>query len=240
MSVQEDIDLERVWTGIAAEVWATKPGRIEQIAGRLLHSPGLARALVTTPSLVGSWLLASIAVLALGALSTTGSEVNWVSLLAPALAGVAISFAYGPGVDPAFELSQTMAISDRMILLVRASAIFGINAILGSIASLATLPASDLTFGWLVPMTAVSTLGLAIATTTRSSITGAAGTITLWAAWVLANAYPHWATGSTSSASALNNAVSSGRLLPVYLLATLLLVGIALFATRSSRMETFR
>lgn len=237
MSVPEEINLERVWNNIAAEVWATEPGRIERFAARLLQSPGLARALVTTPSLVISWLLASVAVLAVGVVATAGGEINWVSLLAPALAGVAIAFAYGPGVDPAFELSQTMAISDRMILLVRATTIFAVNALLGIAASLVTATTTDLTFRWLIPMTAVSALGLAIATTTRSSIVGVTGTITLWATWILANAYPDWAEGTTGSSSALNNAVSSNALLPVYVVGTLLLVGVALYATRITRME---
>lgn len=231
MSVPEEINLERVWNNVAAGIWATEPGRAERSAARLLHSPGLARALVTTPSLVISWLLASIAVLAIGVVATAGSETNWVALLAPVLSGVAIAYAYGPGVDPAFELSQTMAISDRMILMVRAVAIFAVNTMLGVIASLVTLPVADLTFRWLIPMTAVTALGLAIATTTRSSIIGATGTITLWATWVLVNAFP----GST-----LNAAVMSNALLPVYVAGTLLLTGVALFATRTTRMENVR
>lgn len=231
MSVPEEINLERVWNNIAAEVWASEPGRIERTATRLLHSPGLARALVTTPSLVVSWLLASIAVLAVGVVATAGSETNWVALLAPVLSGVAIAYAYGPGVDPAFELSRTMAVSERIILMVRAVAIFAVNAVLGVVASLVTLPVTDLTFRWLFPMTAVTALGVAIATTTRSSIVGAAGTVTLWATWVLVNAFP----GNT-----LNAAVMSNALMPVYVAGTLLLVGVALYATRTTRMENAR
>ena len=46
------VDLDRVWLGVAAEVWRRRPGRIERSATRVLRSPGLARALLTTPSLV--------------------------------------------------------------------------------------------------------------------------------------------------------------------------------------------
>ncbi|MEK8110453.1 hypothetical protein NKG94_51300 [Micromonospora sp. M12] len=37
---------------MAAQVWRRRPGAMERLAGHLLRSPGLARALVTTPSLV--------------------------------------------------------------------------------------------------------------------------------------------------------------------------------------------
>ena len=153
-----DVDLDRAWLGVAAEVWSTPAGPAERLARRLLGSPGLARALVTTPSLVLSWLVASAVVLAVGALATYGTGTPWPALLAPALAGIGIAYAYGPGIDPAFELGQTMAVSDRAILLVRGLAVFGVNAALGLVASLATAnaAATGLTLGWLVPMTTVA------------------------------------------------------------------------------------
>ena len=57
-----------------------------------------------------------------------------------------------------------MAVSDRMVLLVRALAVFGLNAVLGLAASAASGAAAAVTFGWLVPMTAVCALALAAAT----------------------------------------------------------------------------
>jgi len=56
-----DVDLDRVWTGVAAQVWLRRPGRIERLAARLLRSPGLARALVVTPSLLIGWVIATAA-----------------------------------------------------------------------------------------------------------------------------------------------------------------------------------
>ena len=50
--VPSDVDLDRVWLGVTAEVWQRPVGRLERVAGRILRSPGLARALFTTPSLV--------------------------------------------------------------------------------------------------------------------------------------------------------------------------------------------
>src|SRR4029077_4618814 len=137
---------------------------------RLLHSPGLARALVTTPSLLLGWVIATVVILLAGVGFTPGRGTPGVGLLAPAVAAAVIAYAYGPGIDPAWELSQSMAVSDRMVLLVRALALFGLNALLGVAASAVSGAAAALTFGWLIPMTAMCGLALATATVARASI----------------------------------------------------------------------
>src|SRR5260370_36186738 len=105
-----DVDLNRVWVGVAAEVWRRRPGPAERFAGRLLRSPGLARALVTTPSLLLGWVIATAVVLAAGAAATLGTGTPYLALFAPGLAGAGIPFVYGPGGDPAWELLQSLAV----------------------------------------------------------------------------------------------------------------------------------
>jgi hypothetical protein len=180
-----DVDLDRVWLGVAAEVWRRRPGPLERLAGRLLRSPGLARALVTTPSLLTGWITATAVVLIAGILATLGTGTPYVALVAPAVAAAGIAYAYGPGIDPAWELSRSMAVSDRMVLLTRALAVFALNAALGLAASAASGVASGVTFGWLVPMTAVCALALAAATVTRSANAGVAAGLAGWAITVL-------------------------------------------------------
>src|SRR5580693_4700373 len=91
-----DVDLARVWVGVAAQVWGREPSWLERSAGRLLGSVGLARALVTTPSLLLPWLIASVGVFAAGAGATLlGAGEPLVALVAPALAGTGIAYAYG-------------------------------------------------------------------------------------------------------------------------------------------------
>ena len=178
-----DVDLDRVWLGVAEQVWRRRPGPVERAAGRVLRSPGLARALVTTPSLLLGWVIATVVILLAGMAMTLGTGTPWVALLAPAVAAAGIAYAYGPGIDPAWELSQSMAVSDRMVLLVRALAVFGLNAVLGVAASAASGAATAVTFGWLVPMTAVCALALAAATVSRSANVGVvAGSV----GWVIA------------------------------------------------------
>jgi len=206
----DDVDLGRVWISVAAQVWRRQPGWLERTAGRLLRSPGLARALLTTPSLLLPWLLTSVVVLAAGAAATMDSGQPVVALLAPAVAAAAIAYSYGPGIDPAWELSCSMAVSDRMVLLVRALAVFAVNALLGlaasGVAAAAGVPAGSgaaaaVTFGWLIPMTAVCAFALAVATVARSASAGAVAGVAAWLIIVLSGrvASGHFAAAVTDT-----------------------------------------
>jgi hypothetical protein len=228
-----DVDLDRVWSRVAGEVWARKPGRVEQLAARSLRSPGLARALVTTPSLVLSWILASVVVLAAGVIATASTDTPWVALLAPALAGIGVAYAYGPGVDPTFELGRTMPVSDRMILLVRCLAVCGTDTVLGLLASLVAGEALGLTLGWLLPLTTVSALALAAATLSRSANVGVAAALAGWAVVILGSA-----RGLRDLGDAVDNDLA--MLVPVYGMATVVCLLLALWATSGRRMEGFR
>jgi hypothetical protein len=198
-----DVDLARVWRHVESRVWAPKVGRVETLARHVLRSPGLARALVTTPSLLVSWVLASAAILALGVVVSSSIGTPMVPLLAPALAGVGIAYAYGPGTDPAHELARTMPISDRTVLLVRALAVFALNAAMGVVASLLAPVANGVTFMWLIPMTAVAALALAVATVAGSANVGVAGGLGGWCLTILAGQAAAGQVQAATSASVL-------------------------------------
>jgi hypothetical protein len=224
--MNDDVNLDRVWLGVAAEVWRRRQGPVERVAARLLRSPGLARALVTTPSLLLGWVIATVVVVAAGLAATLTTGTAYVALLAPAVAGAGIAYAYGPGIDPAWELAESMAVSDRMVLLVRALAVFGLNAVLGLAASAASGTAATVTFGWLVPMAAVCALALAAATLSGSANVGVAAGLAGWAITVLAG---RAATGS------LIAAVTIRSLVVPYLLCAATCGAIAWYATRIPR-----
>lgn len=195
---REEVDLTRVWTGVAAEVWRRHPSGVERLAARLLRSPGLARALLTAPSLKVPWLISTAVVFVVGALVSLagGQPLAW--LLAPAVAAIGVAYAYGPDVDQAWELACSMAVSDRMVLLVRAACVFALNAILGlagsgiaywvtaaglggHVAAAATAQVAAVAFAWLLPMTAISALALAVAVLSRSASLGAVAGVGTWA-----------------------------------------------------------
>jgi hypothetical protein len=162
-------------------------------------------------------------VLAAGMFATLGTRTPFVALFAPAVAAAGIAYAYGPGVDPAWELSQSMAVSDRMVLLVRVLAVFALNAVLGLAASAASGAAAVVTSGWLVPMTAVSALALAAATVTRSANAGVAAGLAAWVIMVLS---------AQSASGRVTSAVTSSALVLPYLAVAVAGGAIAWFATR--------
>jgi hypothetical protein len=221
-----DVDLDKVWTGIAAQVWRRRVGRVERLAARLLHSAGLARALVSTPSLLLGWVIATVVVLAAGVAASYATGIPCVALLAPAVAGAGIAYAYGPGIDPAWELARSMAVSDRIVLLVRALAVFGVNALIGCVASAASGAAVAVTVGWLIPMTAVCTLALAAAVVTQSANAGVAAGLGGWLVTVLAGQI---ADGTYSAA------VTSSSLIVPYLAFAACCGAVVVYATRIPR-----
>jgi len=222
----DDVDLGRVWIAVAGQVWRRRPGPLERLAARLLRSPGLARALVTTPSLFIGWVVASAVVLIVGMLATLETGTPYVALVAPAVAAAGIAYAYGPGIDAAWELSCSMAVSDRMVLLVRAVAVFGLNAGLGLAASAASGVATAVTVGWLIPMTAVSALALAAATVARSANVGVAAGLAGWVITVLSG---------RAASGRLSAAVTDSALVLPYLTFTACCAAIVLYATRIPR-----
>lgn len=184
-----DVDLQRVWSGIAGEVWARQPGPFERLIIRLGLPPVLGRVISATPSLLPSWLVATVIVFALGIGVTHSTDQPWIALLAPALTGASVAFAYGPGADPAFEVAQTTPVNERMILLARVVAVVSINALLGIAASLISSLALEITLAWLLPMAAVAGLSLAVAVGSGSSLAGAGIGQLLWMLVITASAY---------------------------------------------------
>jgi hypothetical protein len=237
------VDLGRVWTGIAAEMWRRHPGPAERLAGRLLGSPGLARALLTTPSLLLPWLISTVVTLSAGGMISLAGGEPLVWLLAPGIAAIGIAYAYGPGVDPAWELACSMPVSDRMVLLVRAVAVFAVNAALGLAVSAVSYLVSAhgmhgagvhatavvtaaVTFAWLIPMTAVCALTLAAAVVARSAAVGALTGVLAWSAAVLA---------SRVSTGAFTGAVTDAATYLPYLAVAACATAVIGHATRTQR-----
>jgi hypothetical protein len=149
-----------------------------------------------------------------------------VWLVAPAVAAVGIAFAYGPGMDPAWELSSSCAVSNRMVLLTRAVAVFALDAVLGLLASAASGAAVALTFGWLLPMTAVSALALAAAVAARSAVVGAGAGVAAWVITVLA--------GQTASGQLTTPVTNADAYLP-YLAVAACCAAAVIYAVRPER-----
>jgi hypothetical protein len=119
-----------------------------------------------------------------------------------------------------------MAVSDRMVLLVRALAVFGLNAAFGLAASAASGVATAVTFGWLLPMTAMCALALAAATLARSANAGMAVGVAAWLIAILSG---------QAGAGRLSAAVTESVLIGPYLAVAAGGAAIVLYATRIER-----
>ena len=123
-----------------------------------------------------------------------------------------------------------MAVSDRMVLLARALAVFAVNAALGLAAAAAgaaaVRTAAAVTFGWLVPMTAVCALALAAATLARSANVGVTVGLAGWAIVVLAG---------QSASGRLTAVITDTALVLPYLAFAAVCAAIAWAATRIPR-----
>lgn len=223
-----DIDLDRVWHCIEGDVWATETGWLERRATSLLGSPALARALVTTPSLLVSWVVASLGIFGVGVLVAMLTGTPVVTLLAPAVAAIAVAFAYGAGADPAYEITRTLPIPARMILLVRVMVVFATNALIGLVAMRIAPDVAGVTLLWLLPMAAISVCALAVATLSHSATVGGVAAIAVWSAIVLAS---HWRTASFDVAVL---SASQTTLVPLYLVMTGVGFGITLWLSGDS------
>ena len=238
----DEIDPRRVWLGVAGELWRREPSHVERLASRLLRSAGLARALVITPSLMLSWLVASLVVITVGAVATAATGTPFVALFAPPVAACGIAFAYGPGIDPAWELARSTAVDDRLVLLVRALVVFALNALIGVLATLASSAArsgltagagtggaqavGSVTYGWLLPMTAICLLSLATSALLGSS---SAGLVAGLGGWALA------VVGGRAADGAFTAAVTDPGWRLVYLSMALCCGAGAVFALRGVR-----
>ena len=163
--VDKDV-LERTWSVIAAESSAPTPGAIERLLLMLGVTDHSARLVAATPSLRRSWLLAIAAVLSLGVLVANAAEGGYVFFLAlaPLLPLAGIAAAYGPGIDPTYEIGIAAPMRSLRLLLIRAVAVLVSTIALASVAAL-FLPGLDWhAAAWLLPALALSASCLALAT----------------------------------------------------------------------------
>jgi hypothetical protein len=158
--------LQRTWDAIAAETSAPRPGVIERLLLVMGISDHSARLVAATPSLRRSWLLAVAAVLSLGVLVANGAVGGYAFFLAlaPLLPLAGIAAAYGPGIDPTYEIGIAAPMRSFRLLLIRAIAVLVSTIALASVAAL-FLPGLDWRAGaWLLPALALSAACLALAT----------------------------------------------------------------------------
>jgi hypothetical protein len=167
--------LDRVWTEITETVDAPRAGVIERGLLRLGVREHIARLLAATPSLRLSWFAAEAVALGMAVISANAAHrgdreelAMLLFLVVAALLPVAgVAAAYGPGVDPAYDVGRASPMQSFRLLLIRAAAVLGSSMILAGIAALA-LPSTDWRMAaWLLPSLALTLASLALSTFLR-------------------------------------------------------------------------
>jgi len=181
--------LAQVWDGIEERLDAPRRGPAEVALTRVGVPAHIARLLGATPALRLSWLLACALVLAFAvwAASLRAEGVYWFLVLAPLLPLGGVAAAYGPDVDPTYEVGLAAPMSSFGLLLIRALAVLLTTSAMITIAAL-TLPDLQLsTAAWLAPSLGLTLASLALATRMAPLMAcgslGVLWMLTAWAGW---------------------------------------------------------
>jgi hypothetical protein len=161
--------LRRLRAVLIEAVDLPRAGVAERLLVRLGVAEHTARLLAATPALRGSWLLAVAATLAFAVLAGwihPGKDANLLFLcVAPLVPLGGIAAAYGPGIDPTYEIGLAAPLGSFRLLLLRAAAVLGTATLLAAAASLALPQLGPGAAGWLLPSLGLTASGLALATT---------------------------------------------------------------------------
>ncbi|MET9777345.1 zf-HC2 domain-containing protein [Streptomyces sp. NPDC006367] len=164
--VSDAAALDAGWERLDAELDAPRPGRLEGLLVRCGVAGHTARLLAATPVLRRSWLGAVLAVLAMTvavalASGATGRPAVFLAF-APLLPLAGVALAYGPALDPTYEMAVVSPMHGFRLLMIRTVAVLTVGLGVNGLATLA-LPGYGLrALGWLLPALALTASGLAL------------------------------------------------------------------------------
>lgn len=162
--------LELVWTRVREQVQAPAPSLVERLLTRLGVSAPDARIVSVAPSLRTSWLFGLAVTLGFVGLGTANGGTRGLAfflLVAPLVPVAGVAFAYGPDVDPSYEVGVAVPYSAARLLLLRTAAVLATSLPLVLAAALLVPGLSWTAVTWLLPALAFTTVVLAASTWTR-------------------------------------------------------------------------
>jgi hypothetical protein len=158
--------LDAIWAAIDERLDAPKRSAVERALARLGVPEHTARLLAATPSLRLSWFGAVALALAFAVLAAQVGDRGPIVflILAPLVPLAGVAAAYGPGVDPTYEIGVAAPMRSHRLLLIRALAVLVASVVAAGMAALA-LPALNWTAAaWLLPALGLSGSALALST----------------------------------------------------------------------------
>lgn len=177
--------LDRAWDRVVSALDAPRPGVVERGLLAVGFPDYIARLLAATPSLRLSWFAAvSIALAFAVASAYSGGGVLLFLAVAPLVPLAGVALAFGPGVDPTYEVALAAPMRSFRLLLIRALGVVVSSLALLGISALALPDLGWLAAAWLLPALGLSVAGLALSTYWLS-LWAPASVALAWAAAVL-------------------------------------------------------
>ena len=158
--------LDAVWSGVQELVDRPRETPVERVLLRLGVPEHVARLLAATPSLTLSWLSAIALCLAFAVVAAHESEkaVGAFLVLAPLLPLAGVAAAYGPWLDPVYEIALAAPLRTFRLLLLRTSVVVSGTTLLTAVAALALPSLEWRAAAWLLPALGLVLASLALAT----------------------------------------------------------------------------
>ena len=158
-------ELDATWNEIVTMISLPRTGWLERLLRRLGVSEPLARLVGVTPSLQRSWLagvmITALLAMLVSHLASGGSAVLFM-IVAPLLPVAGVAVAFGPGVDPTYELLVAAPVRNFDVLVARAVAVLATTVPITAVASAALPVAGWEAVAWLLPALALTALTVAV------------------------------------------------------------------------------
>ncbi len=162
----ELVNQQSVWDGVLDRVDRPTRSITERVIGVMPVRPDTAKLLATTPALRLAWLAAVVFVAAFAvAAARVEGDGPWLLLvMAPLLPIAGVATAYGPALDPTYEIGVAAPLSGLRLILLRTLAVIATTIPLLVVAALVAPGGGWVVFGWLLPSFALVAIALALST----------------------------------------------------------------------------
>ena len=158
--------VETVWADVHELVDAPRRTPVERILVRLGVRDHIARLLAATPSLTLPWLAAVALCLAFAVVASRESDrgIAVFLALAPLLPLAGVAAAYGPWLDPTYEIGLAAPLRTFSLLLLRSSIVLLTTTVLTGVAALALPNVDSRAAAWLLPALGLVLVSVALTT----------------------------------------------------------------------------
>ena len=155
-----------VWDGVLERVDRPTRSITERFLSAMRVPTDTAKLLATTPALRLAWLaaVAFVAALAVAAARLDGDGPWLLLVIAPLLPVAGVATAYGPALDPTYEIGVAAPMSGLRLTLVRTLAVIATTMPLLAVAALVAPGDGWAMFGWVLPSFALVAITLALST----------------------------------------------------------------------------